>query len=137
MKRRVPYSCDPDPPYGEETIFNNIYDEKRKDLIFSLATFSAPDLIVSDDIGSRSLRKIVFGQQRDLLAAVRFFAGRPDKPCSGMDDRRIYDCDECGPGTLPDSYPAKEIRPHAAFPAGHRIYFRVAERHEYGFDIRT
>ncbi|WP_282194475.1 hypothetical protein, partial [Alistipes ihumii] len=61
MKRRVPYSCDPDPPYGEETIFNNIYDEKRKDLIFSLATFSAPDLIVSDDIGSRSLRKIVFG----------------------------------------------------------------------------
>ena len=43
------------------------------------------------------------------------------------DDRRIYDCDECGPGTLSDSYPAKEIRPHAAFPAGHRIHFRVAD----------
>lgn len=62
-----------------------------------------------------------------ISSRVRFFAGRPDKLCSGMDDRRIYDCDECGPGTLSDSYPAKEIRPHAAFPAGHRIHFRVAD----------
>lgn len=48
----------------------------------------------------------------------------------------IYDCDERPAGTLPDTHSAAKVRAHAALSTGHRVYLRVADRPQYGTDLR-
>lgn len=105
---------------GERIKFERDDNEGKSNIVF-LAAFAAYAFIVFDDAGGGALRKILPGQQCDIFPAVCIFAGGAGEPRSGMDNRRLYYCDEFHTGVLSGAHFAEKIRACATVPIGYWV----------------